>query len=264
METGDEVKIFEEVENHFNLIRETILSGSVLAGKGLKVPDDLGDARQQFITKFLNNHLPTEIEIGHGQIMDSKGIRSKSQDIILYRKNAPKLNIYGSDCNIYLAEGVFATIEIKSTLNENHFNLAMENILSVKKLEKLPPSFSIKRTNASPKIRTYLVAFTGSEIKTIEKYHTTYSSKLHEMYPSFNVKDYSFDFICVLDKGILFKNEGNLKLGDDPKAEIDFVGDEITVKNSLLAFYFTILQHLSEFVFEHYNYSKYISGFRRQ
>ena len=73
---------------------------------------NLGKNREFFCKDFLSKILPSKLSIKSGEIWDSTGNKTGQQDIIILRDDAPALHI-GSD-DIYLAEGTFAVIEIKS------------------------------------------------------------------------------------------------------------------------------------------------------
>ena len=94
----------------------------------------LGDARESFIRDILEKFLPSSIAIGSGQIIDQYGGRSKQIDIIIYRREFPILKTFGA-ADVYLIEGVLATIEVKSMLDKDNLIMALENSKSVKKLE---------------------------------------------------------------------------------------------------------------------------------
>ncbi|NBF09174.1 DUF6602 domain-containing protein [Pseudomonas sp. Fl4BN1] len=93
----------------------------------------LGDARESFIRDVLKRFLPTNISIGSGQIIDSEGGISKQIDLIIYRNDFPTLRTFGS-ADVYLIEGVVATVEVKSQLNEVQLFEALENGKSVRNL----------------------------------------------------------------------------------------------------------------------------------
>ncbi|MDP9535215.1 hypothetical protein Q7L38_21815 [Pseudomonas protegens] len=94
----------------------------------------LGDARESFIRDVLKRFLPSNISIGAGQIIDAQGGISKQIDLIIYRNDFPTLRTFGS-ADVYLIEGVIATVEVKSQLNEKSLFEALENGKSVRNLK---------------------------------------------------------------------------------------------------------------------------------
>ena len=97
-------------------------------------PPDVGALRESFIQRFLKNILPSTVEICPGVLFDAENKKSNQQDIIIYRRDMPKLS-FGEGPQFLFVEGALATIEVKSMINENEFKRAMSNIQSVKSLK---------------------------------------------------------------------------------------------------------------------------------
>ena len=77
-----------------------------------------GTPREAFIKKFLIDHLPSNVDIGTGEIIDAVSLPNQSCnqfDIVIYKRNYPKLD-FGDGISGFLIESVIATIEVKSTL----------------------------------------------------------------------------------------------------------------------------------------------------
>ncbi len=94
----------------------------------------LGDARESFIRDVLQRFLPRNISIGSGQIVDAEDGISRQIDLIIYRNDFPILRTFGS-ADVYLIEGVVATVEVKSQLNQTQLFEALENGKSVRNLK---------------------------------------------------------------------------------------------------------------------------------
>ena len=94
---------------------------------------EAGSARAFFVESVLRRVLPPNVVIGSGEIVDERGARSKQQDLLLYRSNFPVIDSLAG-AHLYLAEGVLATIEVKSKLTGEEIERASDNITSVKKL----------------------------------------------------------------------------------------------------------------------------------
>src|SRR5690349_2284749 len=98
-------------------------------------PTNLGSAREHFIGDVLTKFLPESVVVGSGEIIGG-GKRSGQQDLIIYRSDFPVITGFGS-VNTYLADGVIATIEVKSDLttgNPNGLTGAFSNIKKVLEL----------------------------------------------------------------------------------------------------------------------------------
>jgi hypothetical protein len=95
---------------------------------------EIGTAREFFVESILKRFLPANIVIGRGEIVDGEGGRSRQQDLLLYRSNFPVIDSLAG-AHIYLAEGVLATIEVKSRLDGEEVIRATQNIASVRSLK---------------------------------------------------------------------------------------------------------------------------------
>ncbi|TOI39074.1 DUF6602 domain-containing protein, partial [Vibrio parahaemolyticus] len=124
----------------------------------------LGDARESFIRDILENFLPSSIVIGSGQIIDQYEGRSKQIDIIIYRRDFPVLQTFGS-ADVYLIEGVLATIEVKSMLDKDNLEMALNNAKSVKDLK---PKFV--RTSLSFSLATYFNKYDEDSLTDAERF----------------------------------------------------------------------------------------------
>ena len=85
-------------------------------GETLNQSSDLGFAREHFVKNVLASFLPKSIIVGSGEIIDGNGKRSGQQDVIIYRADFPVITSM-TPVNTYLAEGVIASIEVKSNLS---------------------------------------------------------------------------------------------------------------------------------------------------
>lgn len=95
---------------------------------------EVGRAREFFVQSVLQRVLPPNVVIGSGEIVDRLGGRSNQQDLLLYRNNFPVIDSLAGT-HVYLAEGVLATIEVKTILNGDEVENATRNIKSVTALD---------------------------------------------------------------------------------------------------------------------------------
>ncbi|MBW4541370.1 MAG: hypothetical protein KME43_19855 [Myxacorys chilensis ATA2-1-KO14] len=161
------------LEAHFAAVEKTILAISEVAsntGHNLH----RGTPREVFIKDFLEDHLSERLGIGTGEIVgaDSKPRERRSQiDIVIYRKEYPRLTI-GGGINVFLAESVVATIEVKSILDYASIEQSVGAAHSVKNLKRSFLS-SFETGHEKPGILSYLVAYDGpTNHETIGKWLT--------------------------------------------------------------------------------------------
>ncbi|MFI5218952.1 MAG: DUF6602 domain-containing protein [Bacteroidia bacterium] len=156
--------------------------------------NNLGKNRENFCSNFLANVLPPKLKINSGEVWDSVGHKTGQLDLIITRDDAPALE-FGSD-NTYLAEGVFASIEVKSNLDRVKL-IEAGNTLS--KVEQLKINVGSMITIGKPLHRPLRIVFsyTGA----------TWETLLDEI----NKRSWQelFDLISILDQGVLI-NKGRI------------------------------------------------------
>jgi hypothetical protein len=152
--------------------------------------DNLGHNREVFCSKFLSGVLPNRLKISSGEIWDSERAKTGQLDIIVVREDAIPLDFSGNRPT-YLAEGVFAAIEVKSNLTRTKLVEAGESLERVSRLKVLPSTgISIGDIALNRPLR---VAF-GYEGATLET--------LGEEINSRSWYDL-FDLVCILSRGAL-------------------------------------------------------------
>ena len=130
-----------------------------------------GTPREAFIREFLESHLSQNLAIGTGEIIDANsrpGAQRNSFDIVIYKKNYPKLD-FGGGINGFLIESVAATVEVKSTLTQEDLEQA---IGAARRAKALTPNVTSSFTSGyiPPKVLNYVVAYDGpAQMQTV--YH---------------------------------------------------------------------------------------------
>lgn len=96
----------------------------------------VGEIREFFVQEVLSKILPPNVTVGSGKVISSgREKMSKQIDIIIFDNRCFRLSITGDPRNsLYPVEGVIATIEIKSELNSDTLNQALDNCFSVMRL----------------------------------------------------------------------------------------------------------------------------------
>ncbi len=90
--------------------------------------------RAAFIRGVLEPFLPSSYAIGSGRIIDSAGQSSDFIDIVIYRRDFPRLNLPGSS-DVFLYESVLATIEVRTKLIRKTLFEALDTCASIAKLK---------------------------------------------------------------------------------------------------------------------------------
>lgn len=214
---------------------------NIITHNGLK-----GSAREELLKKYLRELLPKKYAITGGIICDSSGNQSRQQDFIIY-DSFTNASFYQFESNSILPiESVYATIEIKSSLNTTTLKECIENVNSVKKLEKIGNNNGIKFVNNFS--NTYPLGFVFA-----------YTSRMSLKQIILKLAEYEKDIeeknrisiICILDKGLVLRvNKNNLEKVSFNTENTLPVFSNSTLKDSLYSFYLLLLEYLNNVFIE--------------
>jgi hypothetical protein len=98
-------------------------------------PTMIGDQRERALVQALREFLPPLVRVGTGKVFDSAGTMSPQTDIVIHDGRYPVFNQGNSA--LFPAEGVIATIEVKSRLDAASLEDAWNKCLSVLALNQL-------------------------------------------------------------------------------------------------------------------------------
>jgi hypothetical protein len=193
---------------------------------------NLGDNREYFVNSFLKKVLPPKLTTTSGEIWDKEGNKTGQIDTIIIRDDAPSLT-FGSE-STYLAEGVFATIEIKSNLTTTKLEEAAKTLKRVEKLQVTPPEMFVGANLGRP-LRV-VFAYQGA------KWETLVNSIQQKKWEGL------FDLICILTSGALIPPGGLLAPQDPKTGKPQHIFTAIPSKAAALGmFYFYLTQYGSAF-----------------
>ena len=162
-------------------------------------PTDTGSNREDILIDFLNKHLPSKFKaIKGGKIFDSDGALTKQTDVIIYDNEVPRLA--SQENTLYLAEGVSSAIEVKSALNSNTLSDSLENLKSIKKINK---KMNISISVGDFRKDIYCGIFAYNTELNVDKI----LDKLESFSKDNNDTDFA-DFILVNNKFLFLKNNG--------------------------------------------------------
>lgn len=116
------------------LISKRLKSEAELIGVQAKHELYQDSAQETFIRVVLEQFLPHNYAVGTGRVIDSEGNKSSEQDIVIYRRDYPQLNLPGGT-DIFLFESVLATIQVKTKLIRKTFFEALDQCASMADLQ---------------------------------------------------------------------------------------------------------------------------------
>lgn len=213
-----------------------------------------GTPREAFIKEFLEQHLPENIAIGTGEIIDADSkpnVQRNQFDLILYKKNYPKLD-FGGGIKAFLVESVIATIEIKSTLTEKDMKQSISAAKNAKSLTK-NTSRSFSTGYIPPSILCFVIAYDGpSNMSTVYKWIPKIHNELNIQVDRLHLEEEkriqtaskTIDAAFVLKKGFVYFD--NLPIGfsnqDQRVQNPDLKWILSDTNNGNLLFFFLLLQ----------------------
>ncbi len=206
---------------------------------------DTGSNREKILIDFLNRHLPNKFQaVKGGKIFDSDGASTKQVDIIVYDNEIPRFA--SQENTLYLAEGVSSAIEVKSVLDINKLREGLENLKSIKSIQK--------RMNISMSV--------GNIRRDIYCGIFSYKTTLKMDKIMSELRDNEFaDFIMVNNKFLLLKNDGTWlePLPDGSTKKID--EHYIIFENSMILYKLFLLfcKEISQIKLGAIEYDKYIN-----
>lgn len=173
-----------------------------------------GTPREAFIREFLLSHLPENVAIGTGEIIDASsqpGAQRNQFDIVIYRKSYPKLD-FGGGVSGFLIESVIATVEVKSTLTQADMEQAIN---AARNAKALTPNIttSFHSGYVPPKVLNYVVAYDGpAQMQIVYNWIPQIHAALGVTIPDLpqdesqrlTAASPSIDGIFVLNKGFLY------------------------------------------------------------
>lgn len=201
------------LKSHMDAIENSLAARSrVPANSGHSLHK--GTPREAFIREFLESHLPENVAIGSGEIIDanSRPDEQRNQfDIVIYKKNYPKLD-FGGGISGFLIESVIATIEVKSTLTQPDLKQSIKTARNAKALTQNVTSI-FHAGYIPPKVLNYAVAYDGPEqIQTVYNWIPQIHNALGIAIPDLpqdeiqrlSTASPSIDGIFVLNKGFIY------------------------------------------------------------
>ena len=150
--------------------------------KGLR-----GSSREGGVKEFLAEFLPEYYGIGAGEVWNENDERSHELDIIVYDSIHAERYRIDNGKHVFLADGVYGAIQIKSILNKNELTDACDNIRSLFKVSREPSTAwditprsrlnvnagsGISITGGDAKLNHYfgcVVAYRGLRMETVEE-----------------------------------------------------------------------------------------------
>jgi hypothetical protein len=154
------------LKSHFDTVEKQLLCMSEVArSAGHNI--HIGGARESFVRQFLRDHIGDAVGIGTGEVFDVSrriGDTANQVDVLLYDQKYPRVHFGDANAAGYMMESIYAGIEVKSRLTQEHLEKTLRCASNLKSLKI--PRFDGK-LGAPQGIPYYLVDYGGPTIETV-------------------------------------------------------------------------------------------------
>ena len=228
---------------------------------------DKGEYRERIVREFLRPYLPECYGLGRGEVFSANGESSRQIDIVIYDAIFSSVLMNDENSQLFPCESVFGSIEVKTELTGETLEQGVENIVSLKKLEREASNMldilPFRRigvgeglTYDATKRNHYLgviFAYKGLEFQTAVEYLEEQSndSKKRMMLP---------DFVFNLERGYMvsrYKTEDGGRVPSGYGEEYAGYTHVILGKDTLPLFYFTVNTWLNISILKAPNWNQY-------
>ena len=95
-----------------------------------------GEYRERIVQEFLRPCLPKCYGLGRGEVFSANGESSRQIDIVIYDAIFSSVLMKDKNNQLFPCESVFGSIEVKTELKRETLEQGVENVVSLKKLDR--------------------------------------------------------------------------------------------------------------------------------
>jgi hypothetical protein len=251
----DIAKIFDEIS--IQMRSDIDKARTALTHPGLK-----GLSFEESFRKFMKAYLPNSLNVSTGILFDSKGNTSRQLDIIISDSLKTPIYFKSGDLRVIPVECAYGVIEIKAYLDSKELDNIFNNMLSVRKLEKVAfykPELYFRGIHTdnlygkSWKIwpTNYLV-FAYDSVNLVD-----IANNISKFHRDNNFPEHSrIDMVCVLDKGVICNQleDGTYNALPEPKSNLCVCN----TSKALLLFYSLYSRYLFQARIPNFRFTDYL------
>ena len=233
----------------------------------LEHPVDRGEYRERVVQEFLRPYLPECYGLGRGEIFSANGKSSRQIDIVIYDAIFSSVLMKDANSQLFPCESVFGSIEVKTELTGQTLEQGVENIMSLKRLDReasdMMDILPFRRINVGEPL-TYgkakrnhylgvIFAYKGLEYQTVVEY-------LEEQSNDFKKRMMLPNFVFNLERGYMifrYKEEEGEKRVSFSGEDYDRYGPIILGEYTLPLFYLTVNAFLNMSILKAPDWRKY-------
>ena len=125
------VKLLEALRISAEQVRLEINRSGLFEHKG-----ERGEYRERIVQEFLRPYLPECYGLGRGEVFSANGESSRQIDIVIYDAIFSSVLMKDEKSQLFPCESVFGSIEVKTELTGETLEQGVENIVSLKRLDR--------------------------------------------------------------------------------------------------------------------------------
>ena len=173
--------VIGHLKRHYASVAEELRARAQQAGL-LDNPTGVGTEREEVYRGFLERHLPKvcDVFLG-GYLFDRKGKSSAQIDVIVTTGNTPRFRMPSGNRHIAPLEGSIAAAEIKSRLNKESLENALENCASIPAMPDqagiVPPYLRAPEDRWQDSPYKIVFAYDGINADTVSNHIAEYYSR---------------------------------------------------------------------------------------
>ena len=256
------VKLLEALRISAEQVRLKVKESGLFEHRG-----ERGEYRERIVQEFLRPYLPECYGLGRGEVFSANGESSRQIDIVIYDAIFSSVLMKDEKSQLFPCESVFGSIEVKTELTGETLEQGVENIVSLKKLEReasdMLDILPFRRIDVGGRLafdaakkNHYLgviFAYKGLEFHTVIEYleERSNDSEKRMMLP---------DFVFNLEKGYMvlrYETENGGKIPSRFGEDYGGYGKIVLGEYILPLFYFTVNTWLNMSILKAPDWLKY-------
>ena len=125
------VKLLEALRISAEQVRLKVKESGLFEHRG-----ERGEYRERIVKEFLRPYLPECYGLGRGEVFSENGESSRQIDIVIYDAIFSSVLMRDGNSQLFPCESVFGSIEVKTELKGETLEQGVENIASLKRLDR--------------------------------------------------------------------------------------------------------------------------------
>ena len=256
------VKLLEALRISAEQVRLKVKESGLFEHRG-----ERGEYRERIVKEFLRPYLPECYGLGRGEVFSANGESSRQIDIVIYDAIFSSVLMKDENSQLFPCESVFGSIEVKTELKRETLEQGVENIVSLKKLDReasdmmdiLPfrrigvgKGLTYNRTKSNHYLGV-IFAYRGFGAHRVVEYLEEQSNdtKKKMMLP---------DFVFNLERGYMvlrYKTEEGKRIPSRFGGDYDGYGQIVLGEYTLPLFYLTVNTFLNRSILKAPDWGKY-------